>query len=493
MGGVGAATLALVTDDAARRAVPWIRLAGAIALVLCIVDVASSVWVGRLLTRVMHDPLAIEAAFEAGIDPFEGQERDRLLLDAIGLAGLGITIAWGWSIAVTLCMVARHSLRLRLPAGLAALGLLMSTVSSLAVLAEHFRDGPDAFAGLTGWYQAAAIGCAVAWGALLALVLVHTRERPRRGLALACMVVGATWTLVHLYGTFIVSRESPPSWWFEPVLGPTVATWLSLVGSLGLSLGVWLAAAPTPNDAPRFDALAAAGLRTARAALWWRVGLAVGAVVLSIAGLMAVQRANRSAFLGGGSSTPWTLKLAPWIGYVEVVLGVLMVLGLLAAVLQRRSAVAAALAGVGSVLLVAATMGSFALNARLHVAVHQASSSHGGFGGSELRRYAELTAEIDPTLRWLGLAGMVLVLAGLVVLARRVGLATPTRAYRFLALAALFTLAWLYGREALAELGTGVLLLAPVALGAAIWMLLDLTTFLGEVAQRLDGDLPSSS
>lgn len=477
MGSVGAATLALVTDDAAHRALPWIRLAGAIALGFCIVDVASSVWFGRLLTRVMHDLRASR------------------LLDAVGSAGLGITIAWGWSIAVTLCMVARHSPRLRLPAGLAALGLLMSTASSLAVLAAHFQEGPGAFEGLTGWFQATAIGCAVAWGALLALVLVHTRDRPRRGLVLACMAVGATWAFVRLYGTFVVSSESPPSWWFEPVLGPTVATWLSLAGSLGLSLGVWLAAAPTPSDAPRFDALAAAGLRTARAALWWRVGLAVGAVVLSIAGLMAVQRASRSAFLGGGSSssTPWTLKLAPWIGHVEVVLGVLMVLGLLAAVLQRRSAVAAALAGVGGVLLVAATMGSFALNERLHVAVHQMSSSHGGFGGHELQRYAELTAELDPTLRWLGLAGMVSVLAGLIVLARRIGLATPTRAYRFLALAALFTLGWLYGREALAELGTGVLLLAPVALGAAIWMLLDLTTFLGEVAQRLDGDLPSSS
>lgn len=54
------------------------------------------------------------------------------------------------------------------------------------------------------------------------------------------------------------------------------------------------------------------------------------------------------------------------------------------------------------------------------------------------------------------------------------------------------TAGWLYGREGLDALGSVVLLLAPLVLGAAIWMLLDLTTFLGEVAEALDGEPEST-
>ena len=478
-----------MTDRCGDTSAPWIRLAGALIVGFALVDLATNAWFIALVERIQQlddlDALPVD-----GADPYELREQAFRWLGLAGGASLGTALFGGWAVALTLVAAAWAASR-RVPVAIAALGFAASTCSSLRMLAFQLQEPPHEPGSLSSWYQVAAAGHVVATGAVAALVLSRTRGRPRRSLALAGVAVAALSELPRLYGSFLGPDGTPPSWWSEPVLGLRLPGWASLLGALGLGVALWLASRPTDDqasdEAACFDTTAARGLRLARAAVWWRVALAVGSAALAIAGTMAMRRAQQAAFFGGGTgstSAPWTLKAAPWLGYVEIGLGVLMVVGLSAVVVQRRSRAAAVLGGLGALALLATSMGSFALNQVLHESVIRVDSLY----GFDLRRYAELTVELDPLLRGSGLLGLGCTLGGLLLLVRVIGGASPVRAIRFLTLAGLLTAGWLYGREGLDALGSGVLLLAPVVLGVAIWMLLDLTTFLREVAEALDGE-----
>jgi hypothetical protein len=481
-----------MSDDAPDPSAPWVRLAGAILLGFLVAELAIDISFATLFEHVQAADRA-----ESFID-FERRDRAYRLLDLTSTASLCAVLFVGWCMAAVLAGIARSAPRLRPLAALGALAFVGSTVYWLGFLVLGFAGGPNEaqLASLDSWRHAAELALLVAWGSTAALVLLRTRGGPRFTPALVGAGVALAASLTHLFVSPLVSGEHPPSWWTEPVLGLSGASWVHATGAVGLGLGLWVAADPT-RDVPdrRFDAAAARALRLARTVVWWRLGIAVGVVVLTIAATAAARKAQQHAMFGtgsGGSSDfSWMLELAPWLGMLELALAVLMIVALGTVVLQRRSRLATALVGVGTVLLLLVTLVSYSLDVRLYEAL-LGNFPGFGWGGGDVREYVELAAEMQPTLRWLGLLGMGTTLAGLVVLVRTIGRGSPKRAIRMLVIATSFTAAWLHGREVLGELGMTLLLLAPLILGAAVWMLLDLVTFLREVADGLDPEPPAS-
>ncbi|MCA9704287.1 MAG: hypothetical protein KDK70_00360 [Myxococcales bacterium] len=457
-----------------RSAAPWLRLIGVMVLGLALVGLLLNVG----LDAVSKD---IERELELGLLDSEGFVRRLRLLS---LASLGHDVVGDGIIVLLLLGAARgRPGRSRLAVGLAVAGKLLTMVALGRVFAENVAPQPAGFDSLHPWLLAAGLGRLSFAAAVAGLVLGFARVPSRRPGALGAAGAGLLATLLLLLPALGVGGP----WWQERIAHVSVPVWIDLLGSLGVATALWLATHPD-GDAEAFDRAVAWGLRKARVLVGLRVGLVLAVVFLALTGAITLRRtASLSLFAVGSTShgLPWTLTIAPWLTYVEVAVGGLLVTALAAGALQRRSVTGAVLAALGALVLWVGVAASVGLGGLLHAAIHS-----GGLGGvgSALRHYATLTQQLDPTLRGLGLVGLAGVLLGLMAVARTTGHPwPPRRAIRLLGLATAFTAAWLFGREALAELGTGLLLVLPVVLGAAVWALLDLTTFLGEVADGLEG------
>jgi hypothetical protein len=475
-----------MSDADADAGAPWLRLSGALLLGFGILALVADVSFMALIERAQQT----QDSFDP--DAYERREQAYRLLDIMSTANLCGLLVGGWSVAIAFAAFAASAPRLRALAGLTALAYAASSAYWLRWLilelsGEHIDD-PNAF---EAWLLTSEIGQLAATAGAAAILVLRTRSARRRNPALAGAAVGLAVALVRLLVP-LTSGEQMPSWWLEPLLGLRTSGWVLLAGTLGLGTALWLAADPD-GDAPRrrFDAVAARALRLARAVVWWRLVLALGSVVLVIAAASAARRAQHSLMIGGSAppQSTWIVELVPWLGLVELGLGVLMIVALGATVLQQRSRLAAALVAAGTLVLLAVAFGSYALDMALFEAA-RGNMPGVGWGGTDARTYTELAAETQPTFRWLGLLGLGTTLGGLVVLARITGHGSPTRAVRLLVIAIVITAGWLHGREALEDLGMIVLLLAPLLLGAAVWMLLDLVTFLREVAEGLDAESP---
>lgn len=483
-------------EAATDHGVPWIRLAGALLIGFALVELAEQATVAMLLARAKQAELAISSgSIDISFEAFERRDEAYHLLDLSSTSNLGTAIAGGWCTALVLVVAAWRATRPRALVGLAALAFASSTSYALHLFARRFfSEGPPVEPS-HAWHATYVVADLVAVGLGTALVVLRSRGLPRRNVALACVLVAAAAALLRFGVSPLAYGGEPPSWWRAPVLGLGLFSWTGLVVAVGLGAGLWLATSPTSDAHHRsFDRAAARGLRWARTAVWWRVGLAVGGAAFLLFGAAAQRRAQQQAiFVGGSDSTPssssWMLDLASWLGLAEIALGMLLVVGLGATVLQRRSLLAAMLTGIGALILLAGAMGSLALDRAVHDAL-QSNTMGTIWGGGDVRDQARLALEHESTIRVLGLLGLGTTLAGLVVLARTLG-RTPKRAVRFFLLALLFAAVWQWGREPLAELGMVLLLLAPVVLAAAVWMLLDLVTFLGEVAEALEAEAPS--
>lgn len=468
---------------------PWIRLAGALLLGFGVLGLLADVSFMALIERAQ----ATGESFDP--DAYERREQAYRLLDIMSMANLCALVLGSWSVAIAFAFVVAGAPRLRVLAGLTAIAYAASSAYWLRwvtfELAGETTNDPAAF---EGWLLTSEVGQLAATAGAAAIVVLRTRSARRRNPAFAGAAVGLAAALLRLLVVPLTDGEPPSSWWIEPVLGLRTSAWVLLAGTVGLGVALWLAADPDGHAPPRrFDVAAARALRLARAVVWWRLLLALGSVVLLIAAASAARRAQHSAMIGGSAPPPstWMIELAPWLGLVELSLGVLMIVAIGATVLQQRSRLAAALTGAGALVLLAVALGSYALDMALFEAA-RGNLPGFGWGGSDVRTIAELAAETQPTVRWLGILGLGTTLGGLVVLARITGRGSPLRALRMLAIAIVITAGWLHGREALDDLGMFVLLLAPLILGAAVWMLLDLVTFLREVADGLDPEPPAS-
>jgi hypothetical protein len=475
------------------REIALVRLTGALVVGFAIIRLGVFAW-----SNWLFEAASAETGEHGGFDDYERRNELFSLLDVSNTINLGAQIAGAAALAMVTAMLAWRSRRLRVPAGLAALGYATMVATWLRVFSSRFFEPTNDPSSAALWGRLGATGEIAAWLATMGIVVIMVRALPdarRRKIVLGCVALGAFVIALHAWDRFLPGDAGTLSWWATrvPLLGVRISTLLSFIGSLGVGLGSWLSAVPRSEDeANGLDRAAARGLELARAAVWWRAGLGVLSVVLVVLGMMAMQRAQQAALFGGPSSsvTPWTLAAAPWLSYLEIGLGLLLAVGLGACVLQRRSTRAAVLVGVGAIAILSATIGSFGLAVTLHDALRSLEGGRQVFGWSlsddgGFDRHAKLTLALDPMLRWIGLGGTACTLAGLAAVLRDTTGASPKRAVRFLIVAGVLTIGWLHGRDALAHLGAGVLLLIPVVLGAAIWMLLDLTTFLGEVAEAL--------
>lgn len=455
-------------------------------------------WIGIGMAGIAMIGAVMGAWFGVTVEPLQNPDSDSLLdheaifrqLSMVSAASLGHDIVGDGAIAVLLIGVARRATAgPRLAASIAAVAKAVLVAALVVVFADNIDPQPSEPGSTDHWYLASAfarVGFAVA---LAGLLYGYTRAQPRRAAALAAASVGLGAAMVLLYATLdLEGGDLSPSVWRERFAHIGVLGWLDLLGNLSLAAALWLATGPEDDtDRAALDQSAAVGLRWARRAIWLRVLLASTSVGLVVAGNVALQRVASQAMFGSSpapAQLPWTLRAAPWLGHGEAILGGLVVVGLAGAVVQSRSRLGAGLVGLGVLLLMGSAAISFGLNTALHTTLGTTSSLTSL--GSSMRDFAKVTEQIDPTLRGLGVGGLVCTLLGLMSVAKTIGQPRPRRAVRFMIIAAVFTAGWLYGREALGGLGAGVLLLAPVVLGAAIWALLDLTTYLREVAAALE-------
>ncbi len=478
-----------------RMPAPWLRLLAVIIVAIALVEVAASISFDLAFQALDGPPPDAMGDPEAEwLDPQTIHDRLRL----ISFASLGHGIMTGLAMVTVLVLVIRRIERRRLAAGSAVVGLLAMCVPVVLLLLTDLDPEPAAEPLGTRVFMLANAGRVLVAGALLVLAQGHAGHGPLRRPALTLMGLGVVLSClplaIQLFASgsgsgFVDSTDRP--WWYETIAHVRISGWVELLANLATGVGLWLCNPPDPDEpGSRFDQLAARGLELARTAIVLRVIVAALSVLVVIAGNYTLQK-SATALMFSSSPTvidlPWGLRMAPWLGYVEAALGMMMVLALTTAVLQTRSTLARALVAVGSTLLLASLASSFGLNGMLHAMLLELTeqSSLDRFAEA-MRNYAAVNAWLEPAVRGVGLLGLGSVLLGLMRVASRIGRPPPRRPIRLFVIVLAFTGLWLYGRDTvLVGLGAWTLVLVPVILGAAVWALRDLTTYLREVSGAL--------
>lgn len=445
-------------------------------VVVGLVDLALDVYAQPLLLLVWSGSLE---AFEA----MHGQDgpsvHDRLHL--ANLTTTWLVLATSPAFVVAWVRAGGAERHLRPWAWLAAIATVVALAPWVENVADTIRPAvatePPMMLG--GWTLGGS-ACAVAVGAALGWVHAFTKGAPGRRIAIGLTAAGMLTALPVLVNVFVFAGGVAPSWWTTP-WGPLLpGTWLRAAGTLALAAGLWRAASPAAADEGASARLAAAGLRLARIVVFSRVAAAVLGVVLAI--YAALEARSVDPMSASRRDRSFIVELVPWLGYLEGVLAMALVVAIGTACLQRRSRLAAALVGVSVLLGLVASSGSLAFATLVHEVI--AGTEHHGFGWA-----LHDLQDLDPILRWIGLASIVIALAGLCVLADALKRpAAITRALRFMALAIAFVLAWLHGRDFMTSIDSVGILLVPVMLFALVWMLLDLTTAFAEVAEGLEAE-----
>ncbi len=413
---------------------------------------------------------------------FEADEVRERLFEHIGFGGLvssALGIVGGLAIAVAWWRAGGQDRRLRLwtfVAGGASLGTLVAALPRLVDAVA--RDGSDEPVDFAALYQLAATFGLVAWAGAVGWVHAFARGRRHGRLALGLAIGGGIELVPLLYTTFVIGDGTPPAWWHDSWAGLAPWAWARLLGALSLGAGIYLAAADDDPASHERITQASRGLSLARALVFGRVGLGL----LTMALLLTNRLGQRGHSPFDAPPEPGVaVRLVPWVGYLSAFLGVALAVGLATVVVQRRSRIAAALVGAGAVAMVLAAAVSLGQTSLLHKVVAADGARTWGLADD-----LKTIAYYDGYAYWAGVGGTIVALVGLVVLAQRTkGGASTLRAARFIALALAFVAIWTKGQEWLADVGSGFILLIPVVLFGAVWMLLDLTAFLGEVSYAL--------
>lgn len=441
-----------------------------------LVDAGLSAYLHELLAR-LEQPPRLDGDFDG--DAYELHERllEHLRLASLVMAATGI--AAGLATAALWWRTGGEDRRLRLFSFLAAgasLGTIAANLPQLIDAAGPSDSGePPDYRAL---YQIASTFAVLAWVGAVGWVHAFARQQRRGVIAIGLATAGVLSVLPLLYAVFLVGDGRPPQWWRDPYGPLTLPAWCQLLGTLALGAGIAVAATSDDPDAHDRTRQACGGLALARNLVFARVGLGLLTMGLLLADRLGTGRPQR---ISSRPDPSMAVELVPWVGYLSVLVGIALTVALATVIVQRRSRIAAALVGAGTLAMFVGAVVSLGHNSLLHQIVSADASDVWN-----LRDRLEMMALYDPYVYWLGIGGMTTMLVGLIVLAATTKRGASTlRAARFIALALAFVAVWTNGQQWLAEVGSGFILLIPVVLFGAIWMLLDLTAFLGEVSYAL--------
>ena len=470
------ATLGAVDSSSRDRAAAAAAVVAVLVIGFGLLDSVVWSYLHGLLERVQQ-PVDLGLDFDP--EAYEFREHLHEHLGFTTLVAAALTVAGGLAIAVAWWRAGGDDRRLRLwtfLAGGACLGTLVAALPQLVdVVAREPSDEPVDFAAM---YQLAATFSLLSWAGAVGWVHAFARGRRHGGAALGLAAVGGLAVVPFLYVSFVAAGDPLPQWWSERH-GPLPAwAWARLLGLGALGAGIALASADDDPSSHARTSQASRGLALARGLVFGRVGLGLLTLGLMLANRLG-QR-SRSPF-EAAPEPGFAVHLVPWVGYASALLGVGIAIGIATVVVQRRSRIGAVLVAAGTIAMVLAAAISLGQTSLLHQIVSADRAHTWG-----LADHLKTIAYYDGYAYWSGVGGTVTTLVGLVVVARRTKRGASTlRAVRFIAMALLFVAVWTKGQAWLADVGSGFILLIPVVLFGAVWMLLDLTAFLGEVSYAL--------